>query len=60
MKDKTMRYWTVEHSLIMLIAIVMITMARITAKKMSSSGAKHKRLFIFNLIALLLILVAFR
>jgi len=57
MKDKMLRYWTVEHILVMLIAVVLITLARISAKKMSSSGAKHKRLFIFNLIALLLILV---
>lgn len=58
MKDKMIRYWTVEHIFVMLIAVVLITMARISAKKMSGSGAKHKRMFIFNLIALLLILVA--
>jgi hypothetical protein len=57
MKDDTIRYWTVEHIFVMLIAVVLITIARISAKKMPSSGAKHKRLFIFNLIALLLILV---
>jgi hypothetical protein len=57
MKDKTLRYWTVEHIFVMLTAVILITVARISAKKMSSSGAKHKRLFIFNLIALLLILV---
>lgn len=58
MKDATLRYWTVEHIFVMLIAVVLITMARISTKKMSSSGAKHKRMFIFNLIALLLVLVA--
>jgi hypothetical protein len=57
MKDKIFRYWTVEHIFVMLTAVILITVARISAKKMSSSGAKHKRLFIFNLIALLLILV---
>lgn len=57
MKVKLTRYWTVEHVLIMLIAIALITVARTSAKKMASAGAKHKRLFIFNLIALLLILV---
>jgi hypothetical protein len=57
MKDKVIRYWTVEHIFVMLTAVILITVARISAKKMSSSGAKHKRLFIFNLIALLLILV---
>jgi len=56
MKVKQVRYWTVEHISIMLIAIVLITMARITAKKMTSDEAKHKRLFIFNLLALVFIL----
>lgn len=57
MENDGLRYWTVEHLLLMLVAITLITIARISAKKMPSSGAKHKRLFIFNLIALLLILV---
>jgi len=56
MKDATIRYWTVEHITIMIIAIVLITMARITAKKLTADEAKHKRLFIFNALALLLIL----
>jgi len=56
MKDATTRYWTVEHNTIMLIAIVLITMARITAKKMTIDEAKHKRMFIFNLLALVFIL----
>ena len=57
MKDSVARYWLVEHSTIMLIAIVLITMARITAKKLSTDKEKHKRLLIFNSIALILILV---
>lgn len=55
MKDSTTRYWTVEHISIMLIAVVLITMARITSKKLPAAAAKHKRVFIFNLIAFLLI-----
>lgn len=58
MKEPIARYWLVEHITMMLIAIVLITMARITAKKMTDSVAKYKRLFIFNSIALLLIVVA--
>ena len=57
MKNAIARYWLVEHSLIMLIAVVMITMARITAKKLTTDAAKHKRLFIFNALALLLIIL---
>lgn len=58
MKDAVMRYWLLEHNTMMLIAIVLITMARITAKKITDATAKHKRLFIFNALALIIILVA--
>lgn len=58
MKDTVTRYWLVEHNTMMLIAIVLITMARITAKKMTDTVAKHKRLFIFNAIALIIIVAA--
>lgn len=58
MKNKDLRYWAVEHVSIMIVAIVLITMARITSKKMTSDEAKHKRMAIFNGLALLLILLA--
>lgn len=58
MKDSVARYWLVEHITMMIIAITLITMARITAKKMTEAVAKHKRQFIFNTIALVIILVA--
>ena len=56
MKDAVARYWLVEHAFIMLIAIVLITMARITSKKLTHDAAKHKRLLIFNSLALALII----
>lgn len=56
MKDGVLRYWAVEHLLGMLIAVVLITIARSTAKRMTESLAKHKRLAIFNSIALLIII----
>jgi hypothetical protein len=58
MKNAVARYWLVEHISMMLIAVVLITLARTTSKKMTDAVAKHKRLFIFNLIALLIIIVA--
>jgi peptidoglycan/LPS O-acetylase OafA/YrhL len=57
MSDKVTRYWTVEHIFGMLIAVVLITVARSTSKRMTDPVAKHKRLFIFNAIALLIIIV---
>ncbi|MEX2233301.1 MAG: hypothetical protein WD824_14155 [Cyclobacteriaceae bacterium] len=58
MKDPSTRYWLVEHNTAMLIAIIFITLARTTSKKMADSTAKHKRMFIFNLIALLIVVLA--
>lgn len=57
MRESSSRYWLVEHNTAMLIAIVLITLARTTSKKMTASEAKHKRMFIFNTIALVIILV---
>lgn len=58
MKDASLRYWTVEHITLMLIAVTLITMARITIKKMTDDAAKHKRMFVFNALALVIILMA--
>src|SRR5687768_4485281 len=58
MKDPSTRYWLVEHNTAMIIAIVLITLARSTSKRMTDAQAKHKRMFIFNTIALAIILVA--
>lgn len=57
MSNPEARYWLVEHNTGMIIAIVLITMGRITMKKLSDGAAKHKRLFIFNTIALVIILI---
>jgi len=57
-EEPSLRYWTTEHIFMMFIAIALITMARITAKKMADDVSKHKRMLIFNSLALLIILVA--
>jgi hypothetical protein len=56
MKNSIARYWLVEHLLGMAIAVMLITMARISIKKMTDDTAKHKRMFVFNTIALVVIL----
>ena len=56
MSEKTTRYWTVEHIVGMLVAVVLITLARSTAKRMSDDNARHKRMFIFNFVALVVII----
>lgn len=57
MKDASTRYWTVEHVTMMLIAIVLITIARTSMKKMSDDFAKHRHLLYFNGLALIIILL---
>jgi uncharacterized membrane protein len=56
MSDRVTRYWTVEHIFSMLIAVVLITLARTTSKKMTNDADKHKRMVIFNFVALVVIL----
>src|SRR5688500_1850681 len=56
MSDKATRYWTVEHIFAMLVAVVLITLARTTSKRMASDDAKHKRMAIFNFVALAVIM----
>ncbi len=58
MKDATSRYWLVEHESMMIISIVLITVARVTSKKITDAALKYKRLFIYNGIALLLISIS--
>lgn len=58
MKDSIIRYWTVEHSFMMIFAVVLITMARISTKKLTTDNAKHKRVFIMSSLALVLIVLA--
>lgn len=57
MKDPSLRYWTTEHSVVMLTAIVLITMARITSRKMKDDTAKHRRMLAFNMMAFVIILL---
>lgn len=51
------RFFTLEHPLLMLIAIVIITVGQIKSKAFSNYKS-HKRLFWTNLIGLLLILAS--
>jgi len=56
MQDPQVRFYFVEHSLLMIIAIALITVGRISAKKMATDELKFKRTAIFFGIGLLLIL----
>ena len=56
MKDTVRRFYTMEHSLLMIIAIVLITIGNSKMKRATEVTKKYKSVFIFNLIALVLIL----
>src|ERR1700730_16162322 len=58
MKDSTTRYFTVEHWVMMLVAIILITIGYSKSKKKLTSESKHKTVAIFYIIALLVVLVA--
>jgi hypothetical protein len=58
MKTETTRYFTVEHWLMMVIAIVLITIGHSKSKKIILPEAKHKTVAIFYIIAFLIIIGA--
>lgn len=58
MKDPMLRFFTVEHSLMMIIAWVLVHAGRVSVKKAPSSQRKFKKTLLFFGIALLLILIA--
>lgn len=58
MKDSALRFFTMEHALLMLIAWILIHAGRISVKKASTPRAKFKKSLIYFGIGLLLILVA--
>lgn len=58
MKDASVRFWSLEHLIIMLGAVVLITLGRVKSKKAKTDTNKHKKGAIFYLLALLLIVWA--
>lgn len=58
MRSNDLRYWTVEHITMMIIAIALITIGHSKSKKAPSSVAKHKSIAIFYTIALIIIILA--
>ncbi|PCI96715.1 MAG: cytochrome B [Flavobacteriales bacterium] len=58
MKNAPHRFWTVEHAVMMLLVVVLITIGRSKSKKAETDELKHKKGAIFYIIALVLILWA--
>lgn len=58
MKDATTRYWTVEHAVMMLFSIVLITVGHSRSKKATDAVNKHRAIALYYGLAVLVILVA--
>lgn len=58
MSDKLVRFYTVEHTLGMLIAITLVTIGRVSSKKQTTDIGKHKKVFWFFFIALIITLIS--
>lgn len=58
MESHILRFYTVEHMSMMIIAIALITIGFSTAKRLSDSVAKHKRIAVMYGIALALIIAS--
>jgi multisubunit Na+/H+ antiporter MnhB subunit len=58
MKDSVARFYGVEHILMMIIAVVLLTIGYSKSKRQELASKKHSTVLIFYGIALLLILVS--
>ena len=56
MKSATARLYMLEHPLMMLIAVILITVGYSRAKRLTADNQKHKKIVIFYTIGLVLIL----
>ena len=58
MKDSMLRFFAVEHLVLMLIAAILITIGNAAAKRAADDASKFKKTFIYFLIGLIVILIA--
>jgi hypothetical protein len=58
MGNASQRFWTLEHVLLMIVALILIHVGRATSKRAEGARSKHKRAAIFFGLALLAILIA--
>lgn len=58
MKNAELRYWTVEHLVMMIFAVALITIGHSRSKKASTPAAKHRAIAIFYLLGVVVIVAA--
>jgi len=58
MKNAYNRFFSLEHGLLMIIALILVHVGRVSVKKATTPAAKHKRTLLFFGLAIVLILAA--
>ena len=58
MKDPYIRFFTMEHVSMMLLAWVLVHVGRVKVKRANTDGAKHKKMLLYFGLAILLILAS--
>lgn len=58
MRDPVLRYWSVEHIIGMIVALILAHIGQVLAKRAATPTAKHRRAAIFFTIATLVILAS--
>ena len=58
MKNQLLRFYGMEHILLMIIAIVLLTIGHAKAKRASEPSKKHKTILLFYAIGLILIIAS--
>ncbi|MBI2835399.1 MAG: hypothetical protein HYX76_13330 [Acidobacteria bacterium] len=58
MRNAPLRYWAVEHLTMMLVAVVIVHVARVRIKRAADPTARHRRATVLFAVALILILAA--
>ena len=47
MKDRTLRFWAVEHAFAMILGIVLVHIGRVAVRRAKDAPAKHKKALVF-------------
>lgn len=58
MKNTELRYWTVEHISMMIIALALITVGHSRSKKAKTPEAKHRAIAVFYILGGIIIVIA--
>jgi hypothetical protein len=58
MRNAPLRFWAVEHIGLMLVAVILVHVGRVSTRRAGDATARHRRAAVFSLLVLLAILAA--